>query len=110
MSNHKATYQQQETVSINRAKLIEISQDYEYNKTDYRVFLLLLTQLNGFASQDNPKAKDPLNYKLLDIEQMSEHLAISKKDVKKTLKKLYVDGLIEIGSNDTIRDGYRFTF
>lgn len=38
MSNHKATYQQQETVSINRAKLIEISQDYEYNKTDYRVF------------------------------------------------------------------------
>lgn len=110
MANHKATYQQQETVSINRTKLIEISQDYEYSKNDYRVFLLLLTQLNGFASQDNPKAKDPLNFKLLDIEQMSDHLALSKKDVKKSLKKFYKDGLLEKGSNDTIRDGYRFTF
>ena len=109
MSNHKATYQQQETVSINRNKLIEISQDYEYNKNDYRVFLLLLTQLNGF-NNDNNKTKDPLNFKLLDIEQMADHLALSKKDVKKSIKKLYNDGLLEKGTNDTIRDGYRFTF
>ena len=111
MVNHNATYQQVNTVSVNRERILEIAEDTEYNKKDYRVFLALLAQLDGYTiPKNNTNSKDPLNFKKIDIEQMADLLSLSKKDVKKSINNLYDDGYIEMGSNDTIKDGYRFTF
>lgn len=112
MSNHRSTYQQQETVSIKRDKMIDLASDTEYSKKDYKVLLLLLSQLDGYTvpikvSQNH---KDPLNFKILDIEKMADTLSMSKKEVKKSIEKLHDDGILEKGSNDTIKNGYRFTF
>ena len=49
LSNHNATYQQRNTVSINRDKLVEIAINPNLTKKDLRVLVLLLTQLDGFT-------------------------------------------------------------
>jgi predicted transcriptional regulator len=54
--------------------------------------------------------KDPMNFKKIDIDRMADLLNLSKKDIKKSIKKFDEDGLIEHGNTDTIKDGYRFTF
>ena len=41
---------------------------------------------------------------------MSKVLDMSTKDIKKSIKNLEYEYLIEKGSSDTIRNGYRFTF
>ena len=112
MSNHRSTYQQQETVSIKRSKMIELASDTEYSKKDYKVLLILLSQLDGYTVplKVTQNHKDPLNFKILDIEKMADTLSMSKKEVKKSIEKLHDDGIIEKGSNDTIKNGYRFTF
>lgn len=112
MASNRNTYQQIETVSVKRDKLIDIASDIEYSKKDLRVFLVLLTQLDGYSVPKtlHSRHKDPLNFKRIDIEAMADLLCMSKKDVKKSINRLHDDGLIEKGSNDTITNGYRFTF
>ena len=111
MANTNATYQQVNTVSVRREKLIDIASDTGYGKNDLRVFLALLTQLEGFTPpKNNREYKDPLNFKIIDIKAISDTLDISKKKVKKIIEKLHDDGLLEEGGNDTIKSGYRFTF
>ena len=53
MANTNATYQQVNTVSVRREKLIDIASDTGYSKNDLRVFLTLLTQLEGFTPPKN---------------------------------------------------------
>ena len=112
MSSNRNTYQQVTNVSVNRDRLIEIAQDTEYTKKDFRVFLALLAQLDGYSipKKFNSNHKDPMNFKKIDIDKMSELLCMSKKDVKKSIEHLYNDGYIEKGNNDIIKNGYRFTF
>ena len=43
------------------------------------------------------------------MKQMKKHLNMSKKDIKKSIQTLLDYGYIEMGSNETITDGYRFT-
>ena len=46
MSSNRNTYQQVTNVSVNRDRLIEIAQDTEYTKKDFRVFFALLAQFD----------------------------------------------------------------
>ena len=45
-----------------------------------------------------------------NITKAADELMISKKDVKKSLKKLVFTGVLERGNNSTVENGYRFTF
>lgn len=115
MSQHNATYQQQHTVSIRRQKLIDIALLEELDTDDYRVFLILLTQLDGFkipepTATNSTTFKDPLNFKKIDVEQIADTLGIKKKKVKKSIDLMYNLYLLEKGDNETVKNGYRFTF
>ena len=111
MANVNATYQQVHTVSVKREKLIDIGTNLDLNKKDLRLFIILLTQLDGYTEPKRQSDRpDPLNYKRIDIASLADVLSMSKKEVKKSLDKLMLEGYIEDGSNDTIKDGYRFTF
>ena len=41
---------------------------------------------------------------------MAKTLDMDKKDVKKSIKRLCKEIIIEDGSNDSVEQGYRFTF
>ena len=112
MANNRNTYQQVETISVKREKIVDIAVNPELSKDDYRVFLVLLSQLEGYSVPKtfHKNHKDPLNFKIIDIEAISELLYMSKKKVKKCIRYLHEEGIIEEGGNDTIKSGYRFTF
>ena len=112
MSNHSSTYQQTNTISVKRAKIIDIAADLEYSKTDLRVFLILLTQLEGHTVPKNFRSDyvDPLNFRIIDVNAIADTLSLTKKKVRKCIEFLHDEGIIEEGSNDTITHGYRFTF
>ena len=112
MANNRNTYQQVQTVSVSRDKLIEIASDIDYNKKDLKVFLALLTQLDGYTIpiKSNKDQQDTLNFKMIDKDSLADLLSLSKKEVNKSINKLYNDGYIEKGDNATIKGGYRFTF
>lgn len=111
MANNNATYQQVHTVSIQRDKLVEISTNLNLSKKDLRVFLILLTQLDGYKYTSRMKNKpDPMNFKRVDIESIAETLSMTKKEVRRSIELLELEGYIEDGDNETIKNGYRFTF
>ena len=114
MAVNRNTYQQVHTVSFNRQAIIDkIILNKELDKKDLRVFLLLLTTLDGFSYPPNidpSKVKDPLNFKYVDIDWMSDTLDIKRKEVKRSIEQLEDEDIIEEGSSDTIKHGYRFTF
>ena len=112
MANNRCTYQQVETISVRRDKIIDIVSNIEFSKNELRVFLLLLTQLEGYSVPKTMHSshKDPLNFKIIDIEAMADLLSLPKKKIKKCIEVLHDEGIIEEGYNDTIKSGYRFTF
>ena len=114
MAVNRNTYQQVHTVSFNRQAIVDnIILNEDLDKKDLRVFLLLLTTLDGFSyppNVDPDKVKDPLNFKYVDFDWMSDTLSIKRKEVKKSVEHLVAEGIIEEGSSDTIKRGYRFTF
>ena len=113
MANNRNTLQQVYTVSVPKRELLEyVILNQELNKKDYRVFLLLLTELNGYSY---PKGKqnensDPQNFKKIDSEQIADELEMDESDVKKCIKKLLTEGIIEKGDTNNMKNGYRFTF
>lgn len=111
MSNNRCTYQQENTVSIPKKPLLEyVVSDDKLKKTDLRIILLLLTELNGWTNSKR-KTEDPHNFKMIDTFKISEELEIHEKDVKKSIKRLVHKGILEIGdSYGTTVGGYRFTF
>ena len=112
MANNRATYQQVHNVSINKEKLAELASDNTLSKKDFKVLLLLFTQLDGYRTPFGYErsTNDPLNFSIIDIKTISETLNMSKKTVKKCIDNIHYEGYIEKGSNDTISNGYRFTF
>lgn len=112
MANNRNTYQQVQTVSVSRDKLIEIASEPEYGKKDLKVFMILLSQLDGYniPNKYNKNHKDPMNYKKIDKNKIADLLSLSKKEVSKVIDKLYDNGIIEKSDTDTIKNGYRFTF
>ena len=113
MANNKSTYQQINTVSVPKKELRDyVIYNQELNKKDYRVFLMLLTELNGYTPPKNRSYidSDPLNFTKVDSEQIAEQLDMDESDVKKCIKKLVKEGIIEKGDTHNMKNGYRFTF
>lgn len=111
MANNNATYQQVHTVSIPREKLVEISVNPNLGKKDLRVLIILLTQLDGYKYTSRVKNKpDPLNFKRIDVESIADTLNLTKKEVRRSIELLELEGYLEDGDNETIKNGYRFTF
>lgn len=110
MASNKFVYQCARNVSVPRDKMLEIACNPMFNKKDYRVFLILLTQLEGYVRPEKGKDNDPMNFKKIDIESISESLGIKKKEVKESIRNLMDAFLLETGDSETIKNGYRFTF
>lgn len=113
MANNRSTYQQQTNVSINKDMLRVIGANDNLSELDLRVLFMLFSELNGYKRPNNTSGKqekDPLNYKKLDIEAIAMALDVKKKKVKKSIESLIDEDLVEIGSSDTVTNGYRFTF
>lgn len=112
MAANRNTKQYEHTVSIRREALLKLSKNEKLNKRDYRVLILLFTQLDGFKGSgiNGRDIQDPENYRKIDIKSMAKTLDMDKKDVKKSIKRLCKEIIIEDGSNDSVEQGYRFTF
>lgn len=111
MANVRNTYQQSQTVSIPRDELLDyVVYNEELTKTDLRVVLFLLTELNGWSPPKTTEGIDPCNFKRIDEKKIAEKLYISKKDVKKSIKNLREMCIIEKGESNAVRNGYRFRF
>lgn len=109
MANNKCVYQQITNVSVPKDSLREfVIYNDDLSKKDLRVFLLLLTYLDGFNS--NSKAEDPNNYKKINTATIADELGLSKKEVNKSIDVLEEAGIIESGSSPLISFGYRFKF
>lgn len=110
MANATSVLQQTQTVSIPKAKLLDIGTNYALTETDLRVLFCLFSELNGWSESRNRRTPDPLNYRRIDKDKIAEVLAVKKKEVKKSIEKLVDMDLLEPGSNDIVKNGYRFTF
>ena len=51
-----------------------------------------------------------MNFRSIDESLIAERLDLKTKEVKKSLKTLYEQGIIESGDSEGSFDGYRFTF
>ncbi len=121
MANINTTYQQINTFSVNRQAFLEaVVYNDSLTENDLRVVCLLLTQLDGFRYEKVYHMKDgkerrqwnndPKNFKNIDVKRMAKSLNISKKEVKRALDRLKEECILDQGSNETVKDGYRFTF
>lgn len=110
MANNNAVYQQMTNVSIPRDRLLWLAADDDMNKKSYKVMLCLFAQLDGYNKVTQRRTKDPLNFKMIDFKAISTTIGISKKEVKDIVSDLIEAEYIEMGSSDTINEGYRFTF
>ena len=114
MANNRNVYQQTYTVSVPKKDLLEfVVYNKELNKKDYKVFLMLLTELDGYTPpfrSRNFDDKDPENFTKVDSEQIAEQLDMDESDVKKSIKKLLNEGIIEKGNTKNMKNGYRFRF
>lgn len=107
MANIRNVYQQKFTVSIPREALTNIAENEDLSKADLRVFLNLLTQLNGHTATD-PSQPDPENFQKIDIKKISNNLNLSKKKVESAIEVLIDYNILERGSGKSVRNGYRF--
>ena len=84
----------------------------ELNERDLRVVIFLLTTLDGYNYDfaESKNRKDPKNFRSIDLHKIADELMISKKDAKKSIKKLLFTGVLEKGDSSTVEGGYRFTF
>ena len=106
--------QQQNTFSVPRKQFVQrIVKEKDFSKKELRVVLLLLSSLNGYRPPESSyrgDKKDPANYKSINKKQIAKKLDMTKWDVESAIDKLLDYGIIEEGTNDTSKKGYRFTF
>lgn len=112
MAANRNTYQQTHNVSVNKNKLVEIAAEDEMSKKDYKVFLVLLSQLDGYSEPERTRSNtvDPKNFRRIDVSAIAEILDLKSKEVRRSIDNLFDLGYLEDGSSDTIANGYRFTF
>lgn len=118
MANNRCVYQQEYTVSVPKQELLEnIVYNNKFKERDLRVFLLLLTELNGYRSDIGSRTRtqgstkeDKRNFKKISPSKISDELGYSKDKIKKSIKKLLKYGVLEMGDSNGSKDGYRFTF
>ena len=99
MANNRCTYQQVRNVSIPKKDLLElIVYNESLSKKDLRVCLHLLTALNSstYTAVSTKSIANTLNYK--------------KSQVEECINNLIEYNIIEMGSSDSVEDGYRLLF
>ena len=91
-----------------------VIENFDMSKSALRVFMYLLTDLNGFNTVirevTNKAYSDPHNFKELNLSLLSNELNMPKKKTKKALIELEAAGIIERGDSNTCKNGYRLTF
>ena len=110
MANNRSTYQQVRNVSIPKKELLElVVYNEELTKKDLRVCLFLFTVLDGWKEPER-YTQDPNNFTVVYDDVIARDLGMSKKDVRKSLRTLLREGIIEEGDGKGNEDGLRFTF
>ena len=113
MSERIDLTQHRTTVSVPKNPLLDkVVFNDELNERDLRVAIFLITILDGYnyAYGESKNRKDPHNFRKIDLYKTSDELMITKKELKKSLKKLLFTGVLEKGDGSSVKDGYRFTF
>lgn len=111
MANNRCTYQQVHNVSIPKKPLLKkVINNESLSKKDLRVCLFLFTILDGWVEPVNKKSQDPENFKVVFPDVIAFQLDMSQKDVKKSLRMLIREGIIEEGDANGVEDGLRFCF
>lgn len=111
MASVPYTKQLHETISIPRKEFSrKILYNKELSKKDLRVFLALLTLLDGIREVDVDTRRDRENFEKVNKKRIAESLDMSEKDVENSFQKLEEEGIIQEGSTIAIRHGYRFLF
>lgn len=85
------------------------------SKKDLRVCLFLFTKISGYMVKDDvsivdKRLKDFKNFQYIDVEAIADTLDMKKKEVRKAIEHLNEEGVLESGTSETVRKGYRFTF
>ena len=110
MANSRNVYQQKTTVSIPKDGLLNnVIYNTNLGKKDLRIFIFLLTQLDGYSEPDNRNYPDPKNFKAVSTKKIANTLDMSKKDVEKCIENLINEGILETGHSNAAH-GLRFTF
>lgn len=108
MANNKFTYQMVHNVSIPKLALEDLAST-DLSKTDYKVLLMLLTELEGFQ-MTRSNQMDPENFREVSVKNIAKHLGISKEKVQTSIDTLIDYEYLEEGTTSTIKNGLRFTF
>lgn len=111
MANNRCIYQQENNVSVPKNGLLEwVVYNEQLKKKDLRIFLFLLTVLDGWQIPKKGQYTDPRNFKIIEEDQIADVLDMKIKDVEKSIKTLLDYGIIEQGDSNSGTNGYRFTF
>ena len=115
MAAKKQVVQNQESISLYRESFyrrVVLNKGIEL--LEYRVLMLLMTELDGFADWErlmSPRPyNDPRNFRKISKGAIANSLGIEKSEVKKALSGLIEKHLVEKGSSSTCTNGYRLTF
>lgn len=111
MANNRCVYQQERTVSVPKHSLLEwIAYNEKLGKKDLRVFIMLLTELDGYEPPKKGNAIDPHNFRMIDEERIADKLDLKRKEVRESISTLKKCGIIERGDSNSGTNGWRFTF
>jgi hypothetical protein len=110
MAASRNVYQQKTVVSVPKQELMEnVVLNTNLGKKELRIVLFLLTELDGWSEPING-GSDPKNFKVIDFKRIAKTLDMDTKDVKKSIKSLVHEWIIEQGNSNSGTDGYRFRF
>ena len=99
MASRRYTFQNTESVSIDREKFLDmVVRNDDLDKNDLRVCLHLLTHL------------DFKHFKEISKKQIALDLGIKKSDVTESIDTLIYYHIIEKGNSAHVSGGYKFTF
>lgn len=93
------TFQYKHTVSLNRDAFLDVVvRNENLSKKDLRVCAHLMTHL------------DSMNFKEISKKQIADDLNLSKSDVSNAIDNLIDEGVILIGSSQSVKQGYKLLF
>lgn len=95
----QSTFQYTKTMTINRDGFLRtVVRNSLLNKKDLRVICHLMTHL------------DSINFKEISKKQIADDLDMTKSDVSKSINNLIDFEVIEVGSTQSVKNGYRLLF
>ena len=115
MAAKQQVTQNQTSVSIFRDTFYQkVVRNANIERKEYKVLMLLLTELDGFADWERLMSSRPYsdrrNFRKLSKSSIANTLQMSKTEVKDAIDGLIDKGLVEKGSSSTCKNGYRLKF